>query len=149
MRINQSCYVTHIRYEARSLNNYKISLEFLILSYINSTPNCIRLSDASRHMNTISLWEQKIIFAHWNIWMYFNPLSLAIFVIVSDHNFQMQFCYWYQNHLSEANTVRCRYNAVNFLTNTHKRHPIARPLGRGMGCILWIQHLINILPRFL
>ena len=33
-------------------------------------------------------------------------------------------------------TVRCRYNAVNFLTNIHKRHPIARPLGRGMGCIL-------------
>ena len=46
-------------------------------------------------------------------------------------------------------TVRCRYNALNFLTNIHKKHPIARPLGRGMGCILWIQHLINILPRFL
>ena len=37
------------------------------------------------------------------------------------------------------NAVRCRYNAVNFFT---KRHPIARPLGRGIGCLLWIQHLI-------
>ena len=45
--------------------------------------------------------------------------------------------------------VRCRYNAVNFLTNIHKRHPIARPLGRGNGCLLWIQHLIDILPQSL
>ena len=46
-------------------------------------------------------------------------------------------------------TARCRYNAVNFLTNIHKRHPIARPLGRGMGCFLWVHHLIDILPQFL
>ena len=26
------------------------------------------------------------------------------------------------------NTVHCRYNTVNFLTNIHKIHPIARPL---------------------
>ena len=30
-------------------------------------------------------------------------------------------------------TQRCRYNAVNFLQNMYKRHPIARPLGRGIG----------------
>ena len=37
-------------------------------------------------------------------------------------------------------TVRCRYvyNAVNFLQNSHNRHPKARPLGRVMG-LLWIQ----------
>ena len=30
------------------------------------------------------------------------------------------------------------YNAVNFLTNVHKRHPTARPLlGRGMWCLMW------------
>ena len=34
-----------------------------------------------------------------------------------------------------STTVRCRYNAVNFLTKIHKRHPIARPLGRGMVCL--------------
>ena len=45
--------------------------------------------------------------------------------------------------------MRCRYNAVNFLKNINKRHPIARPLGRGMGCLLWIQDLIDILPQFL
>ena len=45
-------------------------------------------------------------------------------------------------------TVQCRYNAVNFLENINKRHPMARPLGRGMGCLLWIQHVIDILPQF-
>ena len=48
---------------------------------------------------------------------------------------------------SYGNTVRCRYNVVTFLTNIHKRHPIARPLGRGMGCLLWIQHVIDTLPQ--
>ena len=47
------------------------------------------------------------------------------------------------------NTVECCYNVDNFLKNIHKRHPIARPLGRGMGCLFWIQHLIGILPEFL
>ena len=46
-------------------------------------------------------------------------------------------------------TVGCRYNAVKFLTNIHKRRHIARPLGRGMGCLWWIQHLIDIQPQFL
>ena len=40
-------------------------------------------------------------------------------------------------------TVRCLYNVVNFFINIHKRHPIARLLGRGMGCLLWIQCLIH------
>ena len=37
---------------------------------------------------------------------------------------------------------------VDFLTNIHKRHLIAHPLGWGMGCLLWIQHLIDMLPQF-
>ena len=44
-----------------------------------------------------------------------------------------------------SRTVPCRYNAVNFLANINKRHP----LEQGVGCILWIQHLIDILPQFL
>ena len=47
------------------------------------------------------------------------------------------------------NTVLCRYNAVNFLTNINKRHQIPRPLGRGMGCFMWMQHLVHILPQFI
>ena len=42
-------------------------------------------------------------------------------------------------------TVRCHYNAVNLLQNSHNRHPIARPWGRGMGCLLWIWSLICVM----
>ena len=44
-------------------------------------------------------------------------------------------------------TVWCRYNAVSSLKNPHKRDPIARPLRRGMGCLLWIEPLIYILSQ--
>ena len=39
-------------------------------------------------------------------------------------------------------TMQCRYNAVYFLQNPLKIHPIVRPLGRGLGCILWVQTVI-------
>ena len=41
--------------------------------------------------------------------------------------------------------VRCRYNAVHFLQNSHNRHPIARPWGPGKGYLLWVWNLINVL----
>ena len=39
--------------------------------------------------------------------------------------------------------LRRRYNAVNFLIDIPKRHPIA------LGRLLWILHLLDILPEFL
>ena len=30
------------------------------------------------------------------------------------------------------------------LLNTHKRHPIACPWGRAMGCLLWVQSQVNV-----
>ena len=41
-------------------------------------------------------------------------------------------------------TARCRYKAVNFLLNPHNRHPIARPRGRDMGCLLWVPNWVMI-----
>ena len=38
-------------------------------------------------------------------------------------------------------TVRCRYNAVEFFQTLHNMHLIARPLGRSMGCFLWVLTL--------
>ena len=38
-----------------------------------------------------------------------------------------------------VNTVETLYNTINFCWSTHKRHSIARPKGRGMGCLLWVQ----------
>ena len=55
---------------------------------------------------------------------------------------------WAPNeHMSPANiifphAVRCRYNMISFPQNHHKRHPIARLLGRDMGRLLWVQNLI-------
>ena len=60
------------------------------------------------------------------------------------HNLSCWICF--KKH---KNTVWYRYNVINSLTNIHKRHPIARPLGRGMGCLLWACHLLDILLKFL
>ena len=45
--------------------------------------------------------------------------------------------------------VQCHYNMVNFLSNPHKIHPIARPLGQGMECILWVETRIYTLSQSL
>ena len=49
-------------------------------------------------------------------------------------------------HEYEFDKVRCRYDPVIFLTNPHKRQPIARPWGRGMVCLLWVQSEIKFCP---
>ena len=46
-----------------------------------------------------------------------------------------------------SSTMRCRYSTVDFLQNHHKRHPISRPHGRAMGCLLWVQTYIHVLPQ--
>ena len=46
-------------------------------------------------------------------------------------------------HLVSTGSITCivetLYNTINFCRSTHKRHSIARPKGRGMGCLLWVQ----------
>ena len=44
-------------------------------------------------------------------------------------------------------TVETLYNTINFCSSTHKRHSIARPKGRGMGCLLWVQRATYWLCR--
>ena len=44
-------------------------------------------------------------------------------------------------------TVRCRYNAVNFLQIPHNRHPVTLgPWARDVGRTLWFYHLLHFLP---
>ena len=45
------------------------------------------------------------------------------------------------------NTVWCHYYIFKFLQNIHKRYPIAHALGWGMGCLSWVENLIEILPQ--
>ena len=46
---------------------------------------------------------------------------------------------------TSPNTVWCHYNEVNFLLKHHDRHPIARPWGWGMGCLLRVRSLVHAL----
>ena len=39
-------------------------------------------------------------------------------------------------------------SAVITRSSIHKRHPIVYPLERGIGCLLWVQPLTDILPQF-
>ena len=41
-------------------------------------------------------------------------------------------------------TLWCHYNEVRALKNPYKRHPIARLVRRGMGCLSWIDPLVDI-----
>ena len=41
------------------------------------------------------------------------------------------------------------HNTINFLPNTQNRYHIADPWGLGMGCLLWVQTLIYVLPVLL
>ena len=50
-------------------------------------------------------------------------------------------CYLCRGSLIQSGAVITQ----SILKSIHKRHPIARPLGRGMGRLLWIQHRIDIL----
>ena len=48
---------------------------------------------------------------------------------------------WVNGQDGKLNTVRCHYNAVDF-TQNHHSSPV-----RDMGCLLWIQTYIHILPQ--
>ena len=50
-----------------------------------------------------------------------------------------------QGHCTQFQQLQCR--AIMKGVNPHKIHPIPRPLGRGMGCILWVQTMIYTLPH--
>ena len=73
-----------------------------------------------------------------------------IYIEISlDGNFFIS-CFSYCVYVSCDYTCLVSYNAVplqhsQFLQDPYKRHPIARPWGWGMGCLLWVQSLIYVL----
>ena len=64
----------------------------------------------------------------WASWQMVNPVQTNSIHGASDICL-MTFIY----------TVKTLYNTINFCSSTHKRHSIACPKGRGMGCLLWVQ----------
>ena len=55
-----------------------------------------------------------------------------------------QYIWHIKSSCLKSNTVRCRYNEINFLANIYKKHPIV-----GLGCLLWVHYLFDILPQYL
>ena len=47
-----------------------------------------------------------------------------------------------QNEKKNKNTVRCCLYRGQFSRKPSQKHPIAHPLGWGMGCLLWVHILI-------
>ena len=75
------------------------------------------------------------------MWNWYTSLSTTIMLPCSVQNLRMIW-QWLRmiTHLPlMPHTVETLYNTVNFCWSTHKRHSIARPKGRGMGCLLWVQ----------
>ena len=46
------------------------------------------------------------------------------------------------DYIHNGRSVQCRFDAVTYLPNPYNRHPIARPWGRDVGCLLWFWSLI-------
>ena len=85
----------------------------------------------------------KLLFAmHWG---HESVEDISVMYLINVH-INIGTCHGFHVPLWYTYTVRCRYNAFNFHQNHHNRHPIARPSGRGIGCLLWVQALIYILP---
>ena len=75
------------------------------------------------------------------VWQY--AVKFRNFVVILPWSFHNK--HQISHHL---NTMRCRYNAVNFHPNPHKKnHPISGPLGRDMGCLFWVQTNFHIQPQ--
>ena len=65
------------------------------------------------------------------------------------HGLMWRICDWYPHPMYVDIQCGAVITRSIFSQIFHKIHPKARPLRRGMGCLLWIQHLIDILPQFL
>ena len=85
---------------------------------------------ACRHVH-MHLSNANTIIHVWTQWCYLSVYVCTVYILM---------------HLI-SHTVWYLYNTISFLQNPHKRHPIARPLGWGIGCLLWLQTLIYILPQ--
>ena len=109
----------------------------------------------------ISLSRNKLLCSIW----YFSPSSWRILgcpinswhihtQYKEKHNSNLLYSnmtnvFWPGRLCQRRNTVWCHYDRVSFLKNPYKIHLIARPLGRDMGCILWVQALICIMSHSL
>ena len=99
----------------------------------------------------LELWHNlcPIVIGGWLRFMPFSKGKLVKFWLCTSHA-NIWCCFYFFGLLYFLpNAVQWYHNVVNFLQNPNKRHPVAHPLGWAMGCLVWIQTLINILTQSL
>ena len=84
----------------------------------------------------LKLWQ--LLFKYWALTDPNENCHLTLEVLIFISNVDM--CGTVDMHY----TVRCHYNAVNFLLNVCKQHTIARSSGWDMGYVL-VQRLVHVL----
>ena len=121
----------HMEYHLIAMNiNAKT---WTLKRYVTGIEYLAPINDKCRLLNTdISIvritWSCCVA---WSIHKTHCEVLLSYWYICRSCGFMNWRMFWI-----EWNTMRCRYNAVNCLTTIHKRHPIARPLGWGIGCLV-------------
>ena len=107
-------------------------------SQLRATGPCITNVFATRRKN-FSQWHrsfQRKLLSHWLKFLRHVAITL---VIQGPDLLRRKSPGGRWIPFTKPSTVETLYNTVNFCWSTHKRHSIARPKGRGMGCLLWVQ----------
>ena len=128
------CLLTHGLFTARKVvvvyNNPLYSIIYEIcawICYIVFSCGYVIIMDASDLFHYIFSG-----FRHWNhrwIWVKLTDATSQQSTTMGEE----------REYILRYSTVETLYNTVNFCWSTHKRHSIARPKGRGMECLLWVQ----------
>ena len=99
----------------------------------------------TKAINAENVSFDDVIMMHWAAAFIFRRIIRSHDAYVRrwilGHHRVNHWCAHYQKY-----TAQRRYDAINFLENLHNRHPIVRPWGPDIGCLLWVQILIYIWP---
>ena len=113
----------------RHIFRYKPATRIIIYNYLQMLSNakCHSLSPTIDTLHSYSIEDTWIKKYHILCFLQGQMLTRSPMHI----HFGETVDHW--KHKCYTYKVRCRYNVVNFLQNSHIGHPIARLLGRGMG----------------
>ena len=124
----------------------------------NNVPSNCKIEKAYQYIANAEKYNISLICIPQNDFNIFEKKSTSEITVGSSNNCSQYEQKWFNVYavsyvrdptwnlfVQSLNTVQCRYDAVNVLTNIHKRHHTARLVGRDMGSPLCVQHLIDIL----
>ena len=113
----------------------------------------LKMSSAKWHLFGIGLnglSKSVLLFGKYELQKYFHEKKNFYQILVQKVCLISAWIYITVSHkIVGPHTVWCCYNLVEFLRNSHSRHPIARLWGPGMGCLLWLLTLMHVLLQSL